>query len=240
MRAAKDRVRQTLKRAGFELRRVAHGTTMDAALMRVATRGAVATIIDVGASNGSWTRMARHHFPSANYLLIEAQANPHEPALRALKAQHQRIDYVIAAAGDAQGSVHFDATDAFGGAASHEPAKNNDIVVPMTTVDAEVASRQLPPPYLLKLDTHGFEVPILHGAKRTLEHTSVLVVEAYNFELQPGCLRFHELCEFVEQRGLRCIDLVDIMHRPKDGALWQFDLFFAPAGRPEFESNTYR
>ena len=109
----------------------------------------------------------------------------------------------------------------------------------MRVSSAEVARRSLSPPFLVKLDTHGFEVPILDGASRTLEETSLLVVEAYNFDLGPGALRFPDLCRLLEQRGFRCVDLADPMWRPRDGALWQLDLLFVPASRPEFASNTY-
>ncbi len=110
----------------------------------------------------------------------------------------------------------------------------------MTTIDIEIARRDMAPPFLIKLDTHGFEVPILDGAAETLSKAELLVIEGYNFKLRPGCLRFHELCDYLEQRGFRCFDLVDVLRRPSDGALWQFDLFFVRANRPEFSSNSYR
>ena len=64
----------------------------------------------------------------------------------------------------------------------------------MTTVDAEVERAGLEGPFMLKLDTHGFEAPILAGAASTIRETSIAVVEAYNFEMQPGAMRFHQLC----------------------------------------------
>jgi hypothetical protein len=39
----------------------------------------------------------------------------------------------------------------------------------VTTVDIEVAQRALLGPYLIKLDAHGFEVPILIGAQEALK-----------------------------------------------------------------------
>ena len=48
------------------------------------------------------------------------------------------------------------------------------------------------------------------------------------------------MCAFLEERGLRCIEVVDVMRRPGDGALWQFDLFLVPKDRAEFASSTYR
>lgn len=212
---------------------------MEAAFGRLASTHPVRTVIDVGASDGRWSMSARRHFPNASFLLIEAQSNPHEAALERLSERVPNSHYVLAAAGNQPGTVHFDASDAFSGAASEQPFEQNDLVVPMTTVDAEVDRLGLQAPFLLKLDTHGFEVPIFEGAPRTLAHTSLIVVEAYNFVLRPGSLRFHELCSYLEERGFRPIDLVDVMRRPGDGALWQVDLFFAPHGDPVFASSQY-
>lgn len=109
----------------------------------------------------------------------------------------------------------------------------------MTTVDAEVARLSLAGPFLLKLDTHGFEIPIFEGAASTLDQTSLLIVEAYNFELRPGALRFHELCTYLGGRGFRPLDVVDVMRRPGDDVLWQFDLFFARNDSREFASSAF-
>jgi FkbM family methyltransferase len=206
--------------------------TMEAAIKR-AGGTPVGSVIDVGASNGSWSRMARRTWPDARFLLIEAQP-VHEAALRA-----SGFDFVLAAAGDKPGQIHFDAADPWGGVASYGHTGKADITVPMTTIDAEVAQRTLPPPYLVKLDTHGFEREILAGAEHTLDGASLLVIEAYNFELKPGALRFHELVAFLEQRGFRCVDLADPMHRPKDGALWQLDLVFCRIERMALDDNSY-
>ena len=193
----------------------------------------VATVIDVGASDGRWSRIARVSWPGARFLLFEA--NPyHEAGLK-----RNAMEYVLAAAGDVVGDAHFDATDPWGGVASHAKTGAGDIRVRMTTIDREVSARGYEGPYLLKLDTHGFEREILEGATRVLEGCSLLVIEAYNVELRPGSLRIHELVAYVETRGFRCLDLADPMHRPKDSMLWQVDLIFARADRPEFADNAY-
>src|SRR4051794_31912486 len=71
--------------------------TLDAGLARAAARQQVATIVDVGASNGIWARTARRHFPDARMLLIEAQGHPHEDGLRQLVSEDPTVEYVIAA-----------------------------------------------------------------------------------------------------------------------------------------------
>lgn len=206
---------------------------MESALERAAATHDIRGIIDVGASNGSWSLMARRYWPNASFLLIEALAD-HEEALRALG-----MEYVLAAAGDRVGTINFNAPDVFGGAASYGPIADGDFSVPMTTVDIEVQRTGLPGPYLLKLDTHGFEREILYGAATTLERANLLVIEAYNFELRSGAMRFHELCELLGERGFHCLDLADPMHRSKDGVLWQFDLLFGRADEPRLRDNGY-
>lgn len=207
--------------------------TMRAALTRAGSIH-VASVIDVGASDGMWSRLAREIWPSARYLLIEAQP-VHRAAL-----EKGEFDYVLAAAGDGPGTTHFNAEDPFGGWAHQQATGLNDIVVPMTTIDIEVAQRGLVGPFLIKLDTHGFEREILDGAAATIRDASLLVIEAYNFELRPGSLRFHELCGLLESAGFRPVDLADPMHRPYDGSFWQVDMIFARSSEARFAHIAYQ
>lgn len=233
------RFREDLR--AYQRRRTAglDSITLEGALARAQQRGLkIDTVIDIGASSGIWSKVCLHYFPAAYYFLIEAQGS-HEPKLQQFKRQHPRSDYVISAAGDSLGEIHFDATSLFGGVASREVGGGKQISVPMNTVDNLVRERRLKPPFLLKLDTHGFEVPIFEGATETLRETSLIIVETYNFQLSEGALRFPEMCVYLETKGFRCIDFSDLMHRQRDGAFWQWDLYFLPATDPVFSSNTY-
>jgi FkbM family methyltransferase len=213
--------------------------TFEAALHRLGGRNiSVNSVIDVGASNGCWSQALLPVYPQARYLCVEAQP-VHEPALRAFVARHANAEFVLAAAGEEEGRIYFDASDPFGGIASSTPLGRGGITVPVVTIDAQVASRNLRPPYLIKLDTHGFEMPILAGAEQTLKQANVLVIEAYNFDIAPSAVRFAELCARLEARGFRCVDLFDVMYRPTDNALWQMDLIFIRSDRAEFGTNRY-
>jgi FkbM family methyltransferase len=198
----------------------------------------VETVIDVGASDGHWSARMMRYFPNAKYLLIEAQT-AHGTALESFKAAHPNIEYELCAAGDREGEIYFDASDPMGGQASATPFPKNNISVPVRTVDNLVRRRNLRGPFLLKLDTHGYEVPILEGARQTMAQSAMLIIEAYNFTLCPGALRFYELCQFLEPRGFRCVDLFDLMNRPGDNAFWQMDMVFLPSTHPLFQSNRY-
>ncbi len=227
-----------LRPAGLHLARADRVFDMNGLLTRAAARGLrPGTIIDVGASDGIWSLRARPHFPTSQFLLFEP-LQERQAALDRLRQQHG-FHIAASAAGARSGTVSFAIDPALDGSGVAAPDSTTTREVPVETIDAVVAARELPGPFLLKLDTHGYEVPVLEGASSVLERTELLVIEAYNFTLTPGCLRFHELCAWLETRGFRCCDLADPMRRPTDGTLWQMDLAFIPARSPLFASSSY-
>lgn len=236
-------IKKFLRGIGLHVARAggpADRATMEGAFRALMRRGhRIGTVVDIGASNGSWSASLMRHLPGCRYLLVEAQP-VHEPALREFCAHRPNAQFVLAAAGDKPGQIYFDAADPLGGQAAYTPHSPSDIRVPVVTIDAEVTAKNLPGPFLLKFDTHGFEVPILQGAAATLARTEVIIMECYNFRIAPEALTFDEMCRFLGERGFRCIDLVEPMHRPRDDAFWQMDLVFVRADRPEFSYLRYR
>jgi FkbM family methyltransferase len=212
----------------------------DRALWRVANRDLeIGTVIDIGASDGRWSDVCAKHYPDAHYLLIEA-LDSHEEALKAYVSTHPKAQYVVAAAGDACGEIYFDDSDLFAGFASKIRSEGARKVVRETTIDHEIGASSLPGPYMIKLDTHGYEVPILCGATETLRNTNLLVIETYNFRLIESSLLFHEIIAYMRERGFGVIDMSEPHWRVLDFAFWQIDLFFVRLDRPEFLVNTYR
>jgi len=213
--------------------------TMNAALARCVKRGLdVNTVIDVGASDGRWSRDCMKHIPNAKYLLIEAQ-EPHKSALDNFRREKTNVDYVLAAAGHKEGKIYFDNSALFGGLASNTPFDEGSIEVPVVTIDHEIKKRNLKGPYLIKLDTHGFEVPILEGARETLKNSSLVIIESYNYRLTDTSLRYFEMCNYMHQLGFLSIELVDLSLRDRDSSFWQMDVFFIPANSKEFTSNSF-
>jgi hypothetical protein len=43
----------------------------------------------------------------------------------------------------------------------------------------------------------------------------------------------------MDELGFRMVDIIDLMWRKKDKALWQFDVFFIPKTSPCFHSNIF-
>ena len=113
------------------------------------------------------------------------------------------------------------------------------IEVPLTTIDAAVAEHGATGPFLLKLDTHGFEKGILEGSAETLKNAEMLIIEAYNYYVADGSWLFWELCAHLAGQGFRPADLVDVLRRDADGSLWQMDLVFVRDTWAGFQNNTW-
>jgi FkbM family methyltransferase len=198
------------------------------ALQRIANRGLeINTVIDVGAAEGLWSAEAERHWPHARFHLIEA-FDRWKPALEKLTAERPHYSFSLAAAGPCDGSTRFasDPNNPTGGSAAHDASAPTYSDVPMVSIDNEVKRLSLRPPYLVKLDTHGFERPIIEGARITLKRTNLFVNEFYNYQSEDR--RFPQMMLFVESLGFGCIALFEPLSRAHDGALWQFDAAFIP------------
>lgn len=202
-------------------------------------RPRIGTVIDVGASNGSWTAVSYRHFPGAKWLLVEGLP-AHETSLKEFIKQAPNIQYELVLAGNRDGVAHlFLGSDDFGGAANAFACEGKTIERPMRSIDSLIAQYQLPEPYLIKLDTHGFEREILEGATETLKKTELVILEVYGFELGPNALRFPQMCLYMEKLGFRCSDMANPERRPSDGALWQMDFLFEPIDAPVFKNTSW-
>lgn len=196
------------------------------------------TVLDVGASNGSWSVACMRFIEASDYVLFEPQP-VHESELDAFKLESTKnVTLVKKAVGAADGETFFDATDPLGGSLSSVNGKNM-IRVPVTTIDSVIRQHSLSGPFLLKLDTHGYEPSILAGAAETLEECSVLIIEAYNFQITNEALLFWELCGALAEKGFRCVDIVDLLHRRLDSAIWQMDIVFVRDSWSGFKNLSY-
>src|SRR5262245_12023522 len=136
-------VNRALRTCGYQLVRAAPPPPPDplefgTVLRRVARNVPdIATVIDIGASNGSWSKRVRKVYPNAAFHLIDA--NPvHEAELKAFCTQAPRTTFTLAAAGDSAGEIYFDLSAPLGGVAAHEPFENA-ARAPMVTVDGEMS-----------------------------------------------------------------------------------------------------
>jgi FkbM family methyltransferase len=198
----------------------------------------VNSIIDIGASDGSWSDAAMKCFPEALCLAIEP-LHERQSALEELKQKRQNFNYVSCVAGEVDvDHVTLNVSSDLDGSTVGGAGMPRE--VPGKTIDTLVGECNLKGPFLLKFDTHGYELPILNGAMQTLADTSVIIMEVYNFQLTGQSLRFHEMCSHLEKLGFRCYDIADPMLREHDQAFWQVDLFFCREDAMIFSYQEYR
>jgi FkbM family methyltransferase len=221
--------RRVAASAGFDL--VRHDTGILARLHAHGLRPA--TVIDVGAALGEWSREAVAVFPEARFVLVEPVAE-FSPALIATTAMIPRAILVQSAAADEPGVRTFHVHDDLVGSSLLNEREGAEVdgesrAVEVTTVDALVSEHSLEPPFLLKVDVQGAEADVLRGAALTLSQTVAVVCETSFFDFFLGGVSFASLIADMHERGFCVYDVANLARRPLDDALSQADLTFVPA-----------
>jgi FkbM family methyltransferase len=175
----------------------------------------IGSLIDIGASDGIWSKAFAKEFPGRHHLLVDAN-QVHLPKLTQVCRENPNWQFVMTAVGDRTGELYFDASDPLGGHLSATPWTKDYLPCPVTTIDHLLEKYPLPGPFMIKLDTHGVELPILAGAARTLKETSVIVIEAYNFTFGEPAVPFWDLCRHMLEIGFRPLDVFDLLYREVD------------------------
>jgi FkbM family methyltransferase len=194
----------------------------------------------VGAAAGSWSLSAFELWPDSSFILFEP-LEERNAELKALDSRFANFHFIPAAAGKEKGQVSFYVSGDLDGSGVATGVSNDPNIrtVNVVSIDEEVMKLELKGPYLVKLDTHGFEVPIIEGAQKILPHVSVFIIECYGFQIAEKSLLFWEMCKYMDHLGFRLFDIVDVMNRAKDGAFWQCDAFFLRKDNKIFEYPQY-
>lgn len=193
-------------------------------------------VIDVGAAKGVWTTDSLTHFPNANYVLIEPikeQIEHMDPSLRS----SPNITVVNAVAGSEKGEVKFNITPDLDGSGVYADGIGEERLIPVVRLDEVTEGK--PGRILLKLDTHGYELPILEGCSGIWGRMDCMIIEVYGFHVSPTGPLFHELSAFLAEKGFRLYDVVDFVRRKKDNAFWQADAVYLRSDSKVFQDNSY-
>jgi FkbM family methyltransferase len=225
-----DFVARALSRLPWAKRKAAKLSHRNALLRLEALGFAPATIYDIGAYRGGWTRLASEVFPEAAFVLFEANADnaAHLSPLRhftvALSAEDGEKSLFLPREGDATGtslyrenSAHYDA--------------QNLVVRKVTTsrLDTLVAAERLPPADLIKIDVQGAELDVIAGAKAALSRCEALIAELSLASYNKDAPLIGETLPAITQLGFRCVDICEL-HRAGAGNVLQADfLFVKPA-----------
>lgn len=187
-----------------------------------------ATVIDVGAAYG--TPQLYETFPQAHHLLVEPLIE-YQSALEKTKQQYAKMDMIFAAASShADGITIHVHPDLVGSSVYQEDETSNvnGISRDVATVrlDSLCKQRNLPPPYLIKVDVQGAELDVINGAESILADTEFIVLEIALFEFYKGAPQFYDVIHAMKERGYVAYDFTEPLYRPLDDAVSQIDIAF--------------
>lgn len=194
---------------------------------------------DVGANEGQTACELRRIFPGAKIYCFE----PFEAAFRTLQQKlsgDPNICLEQVAMGDRKGEATLyenaesvtnsllpNAPEAHASQPADYAIPTGQSTVAITTLDDFCAERQIPHLDFLKIDSQGYDLHILQGARKHLaeRRISFIVVEMLFAPLYSGQAYFHEIYGFLTGFGYQLVGLYAIQRSPAGDILWCDALF---------------
>ncbi|HKP23030.1 MAG TPA: FkbM family methyltransferase [Dongiaceae bacterium] len=189
-------------------------------------------IIDIGASDGSWTSHCRKIFPDPQYRLYEplySHLDHYRNGIDGLIAGSDRISVRPVALAEKAQKADFFITPHSVGSSLLPLSEAKKIVVDVATLDEDVAHITSPID-ILKMDTQGAELRILRGAKSVLSRCRIVVVETWVYRgYGPPTPLAHEIVDELAGHDFRAFGAGGAYFNPGN-VLYAIDLYF---GKPE-------
>lgn len=194
--------------------------SMTAGLQLLARRGfCPATIVDVGAYEGEWTRLATNIWPSSRAIMVEAN----RAKLQKLRAIGETHCVLLGAEHDSR--VMFNVMETGSSVFSeHSSVIRQQEERRISTFDS--LNLRIDPPALLKIDTQGYELEVLKGASNSLPYFEAVLLEVALIEMNKGAPLLKEVIEFMDGLGFVACDILETHRRFSDKALSQIDVLF--------------
>jgi FkbM family methyltransferase len=187
-------------------------------------------IIDVGAYEGNWTRLARSVFPDAPILMVEPQPTK-AYLLERLEKDLPRIKFepaLLAAEGDQLVTFYQMETGS-----SMFPERSNvaRYEVQLSTKTLDTLTDDLPHSIFLKIDAQGSELAVLQGARNTVLRCDMIQLEIALQNYNSGAPNFLEVMSYMNDRGFVPYDFSGFT-RPNGVDLVQVDVVFVRDNSP--------
>ncbi|MEI6233920.1 MAG: FkbM family methyltransferase [Planctomycetota bacterium] len=184
--------------------------------------------VDVGASTGVWTRDALAIYPDARFFMVDALEH-NRPALEKVKRDQPACDYWIGALGATPGRLSFNSTGDQSSFFVSETFPAKQVVeVDVRTLDSFLDTKTIALPELIKADIQGFELELLKGSTRCLQHAELVLLEVSLYQIYANAPLAHDVIAWMGNNGFRIYDMCTYALRSRDNELANMDILFAP------------
>jgi FkbM family methyltransferase len=195
------------------------------------------TVIDIGVAAGTpWLYDA---FPKSKLVLIDPLPLS-APALADLRRKHD-ADVYRNALGAQAGELVLNYDEAAPSSSSLLSASQTikqgweargvsrrikQVTVPVMTLDDTISQVDYQAPFLIKIDTEGYELEVLKGADASLQKAEVVISEVAVMRRFEGSYEFAQLVRHLDERGFRLFDLLDVKTFGRGGPINYLDAAF--------------
>jgi len=202
-----------------------HAPNMELALRSAAKRGLQPkTVIDVGAFEGNWSRMARAIWPQSQIVMFEPNTAKREQLARVARDVTANTFAELLGAEDGA-SVSFNVMSTGSSVYSERsPLQRTTEDRRLRRLDAVLPTIERPG--LLKIDTQGYELEVLKGATGLMDKLEAILLEVAIIEINEGAPLLDKVVSFMRDLGFVTYDILEIHRRPLDQATNQIDILF--------------
>jgi FkbM family methyltransferase len=191
-----------------------------------------ASVIDVGVAFG--TTSLYKSMPKAQFYLVEPVPSC-GPFLERMAREYGAKVFNVAA-GDADGEIEFFVHPDVSGSSALRQVEGERFdgmrhTVPVRRLDSLIPAN-MPGPVMLKIDTQGYELPVIDGARGLMDRLDVVIVECSFHAFRHGAPEVSDVIRKMGEYGFVPYEILEGHYRPVDGALAQVDVAFVPEQSP--------
>lgn len=240
--ATKRLIQSGIRRMGYHIGRITPSNCPTTQLLKGLEHFGVDLVFDVGANRGQFAAALLSAGFKGRIVSFEPLTDAHQALVEAAASCDRWIAHPRMAVGDADGELEFNvagnsvSSSALPMLDSHTAAASgsayvNQIKVPVVRLDSVAANyQQNRSPFLIKIDTQGFESRVLDGAPETLAQATGVLCELSLVPLYEGQQLWLDLIARLASAGFTLWSLQNGFTDQRNGRTLQVNATFFRAG----------